>query len=72
MKFNRGDGIESKGGLVSGGSRGPEPPAWVSRKSKNVRSSSWKFERFQNLGSSEVLEWSISIMGWWISIFYQV
>ena len=26
LKFNRGDGIESKGGLVLGGSRGPEPP----------------------------------------------
>ena len=27
VKFNRGDGIESKGGLVSRGSRGPKPPA---------------------------------------------
>ena len=26
VKFNRGDGIESKGGFVSGGSGGPEPP----------------------------------------------
>ena len=27
VKLNQGDRIESKGGLVSGGSRGPEPPA---------------------------------------------
>jgi hypothetical protein len=26
VKFNRGDRIESKGGLISRGSRGPEPP----------------------------------------------
>ena len=32
LKFNRGDGIEAKGGLVSGGSRGPEPPAWALEK----------------------------------------
>ena len=37
VKFNRGDGIEPKGGgLVSGGSGGPEPPACVSEKLKNV------------------------------------
>ena len=38
VKFNRGDGIEPNGGLVSGGSRGPEPPACVSKKLKNVES----------------------------------
>ena len=27
VKFHQGDGIEAKGGLVSGGSRGPGPPA---------------------------------------------
>ena len=26
VKFNQGDGIESKGGLLSGGSRGLGPP----------------------------------------------
>ena len=29
VKFNRGDGMETKGGLVSGGLGGPEPPARV-------------------------------------------
>ena len=38
VKFNRGDGIEPKGGLVSGGSRGPEPPAYVSERLKSVES----------------------------------
>ena len=27
VKFNRGDGIETKGGLVLGGSGGPKPPS---------------------------------------------
>ena len=27
VKFNRGDGIEPKGGLIAGSSGGPEPPA---------------------------------------------
>ena len=27
VKLNQGDGIETKGGFVSGGSGGPEPPA---------------------------------------------
>ena len=36
VKFNRGDGIETKGGLVSGGLGRPEPPACVSEKLKNV------------------------------------
>ena len=30
VKLNQGDGIEYKGGLVSGGSGGPKPPACVS------------------------------------------
>ena len=30
VKFNRGDGIEFKGGLVYGGLGGPEPPVWGS------------------------------------------
>ena len=38
VKLNRGDGIEPNGGLVSGGSRGPEPPTCVSEKLKNVES----------------------------------
>ena len=38
VKFNRGDGIEAKGRLISGGSRGLEPHACVSRNSKNVGS----------------------------------
>ena len=29
LKFNQGYVIEAKGGLVSGCSRGPEPPAWA-------------------------------------------
>ena len=36
--FSRGDGIESKGGLFSGGSGGLEPPASVLEKLKNVES----------------------------------
>ena len=67
VKFNWGDGIEAKGGLVSGGSWGPKPPAWVSGKSKNVGSSPWKPARFRNWGSLEVLEWDIYVLGWWIS-----
>ena len=39
VKFNRGDGIESKGGLVSGGLRGPKQPSWVSGKLKKLESS---------------------------------
>ena len=27
VKFNRWDGMETKGGLISGGSGGPKPPA---------------------------------------------
>ena len=38
VKFNRGDGIKTKGGLVSGGSGGPEPLAHVSEKLMNVES----------------------------------
>ena len=38
VKFNQGDGIEPKGGLVSGGSGGPEPPACVSERLKSVES----------------------------------
>ena len=38
VRFNRGDGIEPKGGLVSGGSGGPKPPACVSERLKNVES----------------------------------
>jgi hypothetical protein len=38
VKFNRGDGIDPKGGLVSGGSGGPEPPAYVSERLKSVES----------------------------------
>ena len=38
VKFNRGDGIDPKGGLVSGGSGGPEPLACVSERLKNVES----------------------------------
>ena len=39
LKFNQGDGIEPKGGLVSGGSGGPKPPACVSERLKSVESS---------------------------------
>ena len=38
VKFNRGDGMEPKGGLVSRGSGGPEPPACVLEKLKSVES----------------------------------
>ena len=38
VKLNRGEGIESKGRLVSGGSGGPEPPACVSERLKSVES----------------------------------
>ena len=38
FKFNRGDGMEPKGGLVSGGPGGPEPPACVSERLKSVES----------------------------------
>ena len=38
VKFNRGDGKEPKGGLVSGGPGGLEPLAYVSEKLKNVES----------------------------------
>ena len=38
VKFNRGDGMEPKGGLVSGGPGGPEPPAYVSERLKTVES----------------------------------
>ena len=58
VKLNWGDGIETKGGLVSGGSWGLEPLAWVSEKLKNVESP-WKSTR-----STKVSEWAISMMGW--------
>ena len=58
VKFNRGDGIESKGGLFLGVLGGPEPLACVSEKLKNVESP-WKSK-----GSLEVLEWAMSMMGW--------
>ena len=61
VKFNQVDGIESKGGLVSGGSGGLEPPTWVSGKSKNVESS-WK-----SIVSSKASEWDIFVLGWQIS-----
>jgi hypothetical protein len=38
VKFSRGDGIDPKGGLVSRGSGGLEPPTCVSEKLKNVES----------------------------------
>ena len=38
VKFNRGDGIEPKGGLVSGGSEGPEPLTCVLERLKIVES----------------------------------
>ena len=38
VKFNRGDGIESKGGLFLEVSGGPEPPTCVSENLKNVES----------------------------------
>ena len=38
VKFNQGDGIESKGGLFSGVSRGPEQPTCISENLKNVES----------------------------------
>ena len=38
VKFNRGDGIEPKGGLLLGGSEGLEPPACVLEKLKNIES----------------------------------
>ena len=38
MKFNQGDGMEPKGGLVLGGPGGPEPLACVSEKLNNVES----------------------------------
>ena len=67
LKFKWGDGIEAKGGLVSGGLRGLEPPIWASGKSKNAWSSSWKSARFKNSKSLEVSKWSISMMGRQIS-----
>ena len=38
VKFNRGDRIDPKGGLISGGLEGPEPPSCVLEKLKNVES----------------------------------
>ena len=38
VNFNRGDGIEAKVGLISGGSWGLEPPSWALGKSKNAGS----------------------------------
>ena len=38
VKFNQGDGIEPKGGLVSGGPRGPEPPTWILERLKTIES----------------------------------
>ena len=38
VKFNRGDGIGPKGGLVSGSLGGPKPLACVSERLKNVGS----------------------------------
>ena len=74
FKFNQGDGIKSKGGLISGGSGGLEPLAWALGNSKNVWTSSWKYARFQNLGSSEVSKWYIymcvcvcvCVCVWWV------
>ena len=67
VKLNWGDGIKAKGGLISGGSGGPKPPAWVLRKSNTLGSSSWIYARFWNSGSSEVSKWDMFVMGWWIS-----
>ena len=38
VKLNQGDGMEPMGGLVLGGLGGPEPPACVSERLKNVGS----------------------------------
>ena len=38
VKFSQGDGMETKGGLVLGGSGGVEPLGCVSEKLKNVES----------------------------------
>jgi len=38
VKFNRGDGMEPKGGLVLGGPGGLEPPACVSERLNTVES----------------------------------
>ena len=50
VKFNRGDEIETRGGLVSGGSGGPKPPAYVSERLKSVESprKSKGSSKFQN------------------------
>ena len=50
VKFNQRDGMEPKGGLVSGGPRGPELAACVSEKLNNVESPG------KSKGSSKVLE----------------
>ena len=38
VEFSREDGMETKGGLVSGGPGGPEPPACVSERLKTIES----------------------------------
>ena len=50
VKFNRGDGMEPKGRLVSGGPGGPEPPVCVLEKLNNVESPG------KSQGSSKVSE----------------
>ena len=57
VKFNQGYGMDLEGGLVSRGTGGPEPPSCVLEKLKNVESP-WK-----SIGSSEVLESAMSMMG---------
>ena len=57
VKFNRGDGMEPKGGLVSGAPGGPEPLACVSEKLNNVESLG------KSQGSSKVSEIAMSMMG---------
>ena len=42
LKFGHGYGGLLQGGLVSGGSEGPEPPASTSGRSQNVESTSGK------------------------------
>ena len=50
VKFNQGNGMKPKGGLVLGGPGGPEPPTCVSEKLNNVESLG------KSQGSSKVSE----------------
>ena len=63
VKFNYGDGIEPKGGLFLGGSRGPEPPSCVSErlKNENLLENPRGLQKFQN-----------ELCLWWVEEFQKL